>query len=156
MFCWFRISKRLYNLWIKCIGSGHCETMLNIPHHMVWCPKGINWLMCTSLQWQIIFCKLISKWRRICIATPRSSIQIMVGTLLIKLTRNKGLRPLILNWGGGLVCAPPSFKRTSSYAIPTHLFCNNITWITQPCIHTYRNINGLWQPPWCLRLKKSC
>ena len=41
--------------------------------------------MCTFLQWQIIFCKLISKWQRIYIATPRSSIQTMVGTPLIKL-----------------------------------------------------------------------
>ena len=78
LFCWM-------TFWTKFKGSGNCETKLNIPYHMVWCPKGINWLMCTFLQWQIIFCKLISKWQRIYIATPRSSIQTMVGTPLIKL-----------------------------------------------------------------------
>ena len=36
------------------------------------------------------------------------------------------------------MCPPPPLKGISSYAIPipTHLFRNNITWITQPSYHT--------------------
>ena len=46
-------------------------------------------------------------------------------------------------------------KRIGSYVIPipTHLLRKNITWINQPSYH--RNKNGLWQPPWCQRLKKN-
>jgi hypothetical protein len=53
------------------------------------------------------------------------------------------------------MCPPPLNSLLHFACCPMKLR-NNLTCITQPCIHTYRNRNGLWQPPWCQILKQSC
>ena len=170
------------NLWvkIKILNPGSRDISKKLIYHMIqdlgfssWPTSSGPITNCNFAKWQLSFFKIA------CLMSFPSFFGVFSSCIIFSLEllpQNRCIaNPTLVKFTGlGYPCKPilpfKDYKKSTAFGRFllncdfSTCFCwcwacilhKNLTCITQPCIHTYRNRNGLWQPPWYQRLKKSC